>query len=71
MLKTEFYTKRNQAIIERFKKLKTEKPNSKRPELLKLISEETKKKGDPLSTFTIDRIISDASYMPHTKKQSA
>jgi len=71
MLRNEFFTKRNQSIIERFNQLKTDNPKTKKPELIKQISEEMAKKGDPLSVSTIESILYNKNYMPYTKKQSA
>jgi len=71
MTVTEFYTKRNESIINRFKELKAVRPKKRRPEIMKIISAETEAKGDKLSTFTLERIISDATYMPQTRKKTA
>lgn len=71
MTTTEFYTKRNEEIINRYDELKKSTPKKKRSEILKTISDEYTKKGETLSVNTIKRICFDISYMPQTKKQSA
>lgn len=67
----EIYTKRNESIINRFKELKAVRPKKTRPEILKIISAETEASGQKLSTFTLNRIISDNGYMTYTKKKTA
>lgn len=71
MLRKDFFTQRNQSIISRFNELKKELPKTKKPELIKMISNELTKKGDPLSVSTIESIVYNKKYMPYTKKQTA
>lgn len=68
---TEFYTKRNESIINRFKQLKAERPKIRRPKILDIISNETEAAGQKLSVHTVSKIVSDNAYMPRTRKQSA